>query len=136
MGGKETLNRMSKGEVLKFCPKCGSSMVDAALYDPEGTVPLVIETDSSGRMWACTICSPIRTAGGTPKEVAPLPTFKLRRAMKTLDEFNAERRKDGIACPKCGKELLDSSPSITLTSHPPQKNIHCDACGYRGFRIA
>ena len=67
--------------------------------------------------------------------------------MKTLDEFNAERRKEyyenvellnknGIACPKCWKELLDGSPAVILTSHPPQKNIHCNACGYKGFRIA
>lgn len=70
--------------------------------------------------------------------------------MKTLDEFNEERRKahaeggitrdkphpNGIACPKCGKELWDSSPNVTLTSSPPQKNVHCPACGYHGYRIA
>ena len=134
MGGKEAFDRVSKGEVLRFCLRCGSSMVDAALYDPEGTVPLVTEIDSSGRMWVC---------------IVPLCRKEVK-AMKTLDEFNAERRKahyenaefwskphkNGIACPKCGEELLDSFPSITLTSDPPQKNIHCDACGYRGFRIA
>ena len=70
--------------------------------------------------------------------------------MKSLDEFNAERRKErfewkeawnkprknGIACPKCGGELADSSPSITLTSDPPQKNVSCEACGYKGYRVA
>lgn len=69
--------------------------------------------------------------------------------MKTLDEFNESARKahelvdklhqprpNGIACPQCGTELWDSNPMITLTSNPPQKNIHCPACGYRGYRIA
>ena len=70
-------------------------------------------------------------------------------AMKTLVEFDQERRRvyqkaedaikphpNGIECPKCKKELHDSAPTVTLTSNPPQKNVHCPACGYRGFRIA
>jgi hypothetical protein len=67
--------------------------------------------------------------------------------MKTLEEWNNDahaRHKfsmdnspklNGIECPECGEELLDSSPMITLTSSPPKKNIHCE-CGYRGYRIA
>ncbi len=43
---------------------------------------------------------------------------------------------NGIACPKCGKELLDSNPMITLTSDPAQKNVHCSKCDYVGYRIA
>lgn len=69
--------------------------------------------------------------------------------MKTLDEFNKSARKahelvdklnqphpNGIGCPSCGTELWDSNPMLMLTSNPPQKNIHCPACGYRGYRIA
>lgn len=70
--------------------------------------------------------------------------------MKSLDEFNAEKRKlyeehdtyfsrprrNGIACPKCGKELWDSQPNMTLSSNPPQKNVACLACDYVGFRVA
>lgn len=69
--------------------------------------------------------------------------------MKTLDQHNKERMEahsiymelqkphpNGIACPKCGKELWDSAPTITLTSNPPQKNVHCPACGYTGYRLA
>ena len=65
--------------------------------------------------------------------------------MKTLDQFNEERRKtykidnfpvkNGIACPLCGKELYDTHPNMTLASNPPQKNVHCN-CGYKGYRIA
>lgn len=68
--------------------------------------------------------------------------------LKSLEEHNAERREywkeyrrdapvpNGIACPDCGKELFDSAPSVTLTSNPPQKNIHCKYCSYRGYRRA
>jgi len=69
--------------------------------------------------------------------------------MKTLEEHNAERYKvfgrlhnemephpNGIACPKCSNELWDSNPTLTLTSLPPQKNVHCPSCRYSGYRIA
>lgn len=68
--------------------------------------------------------------------------------LKSLDKHNAESRKrqsgmndnspafNGIACPKCGKELLDTNPMITLTSNPAQKNINCSKCDYVGYRIA
>ena len=68
--------------------------------------------------------------------------------MKTLKEHNDERRAaydaiwksqqphpNGIACPKCGKELWDSNPTMTLASNPPQKNVHCPACGHHDYRL-
>ncbi len=67
--------------------------------------------------------------------------------MKTLSQHNAEQLKryeeiyqfqqphsNGIECPKCGRELWDSDPTSTLTSNPPQMNVHCPACGWRGYR--
>ena len=69
------------------------------------------------------------------------------KKLKTLSEHNGIQwgmhgtmfsnspQKNGIACPKCGEELWDSNPMVTLTSNPAQKNIHCD-CGYRGYRLA
>ena len=67
--------------------------------------------------------------------------------MKTLDEHNKEcnafyRRSDtqprpnGIACPECGNELIDMAPHITLAGNPPQKDICCNHCNYRGYRVA
>lgn len=67
--------------------------------------------------------------------------------MRTLKDFNANRRKiydlagprprpNGIECPICGAELMDSKPTVTLMSNPPQKNVHCPKCEYRGRRIA
>ncbi len=68
--------------------------------------------------------------------------------METLSEytnrkqkFNDEMRKlqephpNGIKCPQCGNELWDTNPMIVLTSNPPQKNIHCPKCGYKGYAL-
>ena len=53
------------------------------------------------------------------------------------NEMNSnEQILNGIACPKCGTELYDSNPMITLTSIPPKKNIHCNKCDYVGYRVA
>jgi len=65
--------------------------------------------------------------------------------MVTLNDWNKERnsdyislsqypRKNGIACPGCGKELSDSD-CMVLASLPPQRNVHCESCGYSGYRI-
>jgi len=65
--------------------------------------------------------------------------------MKTLDQFNVERiefwqsnktEKNGIACPLCGKELIDSADGIVLTSSPPKVAIRCLSCHFKGLRIA
>jgi hypothetical protein len=66
-------------------------------------------------------------------------------ALQSLDDYNKDRldafkltekpHPNGIACPKCGKELLDSNPSFCLTSWPPQYSTHCPACGYTGTRF-
>ena len=43
--------------------------------------------------------------------------------------------KNGISCDHCGKELFDTNPSVTLTSNPPQKNVHCECCDFKGYRF-
>lgn len=59
--------------------------------------------------------------------------------MKTLDEHNQIMRKVnrmkygvGVACPKCGAEMISSDDTI-LASNPPQRNVHCADCGYKGY---
>ena len=42
---------------------------------------------------------------------------------------------NGIECPECGEELLDSRPNLVLTSSPPKLGIHCEKCNYKGTRI-
>ncbi len=72
----------------------------------------------------------------------------MKKKLKSLDEHNTTARAwnaslygntpvpNGIACPKCGSELLDSMPMVTLSSHPAQKNVYCPTCEYVGYRIA
>jgi len=74
----------------------------------------------------------------------------MAKKLKSLEEHNAINSTfhwgmmgqspvpNGIACPKCGAELLDTQPNVTLTSMPPQKNVGCSSenCDYTGYRIA
>lgn len=71
----------------------------------------------------------------------------MNKRLNSLDSFNASRRAlhetdwnrpspNGIACPDCGAELLDTAPMVTLTSNPPQKQTKCSKCSYVGYRIA
>lgn len=66
----------------------------------------------------------------------------------TLEEYQKQRRVEierarlarqphpnGIACPRCGEELWDSDPTMTLASNPPQKNIHCPSCKWVGYAL-
>lgn len=73
--------------------------------------------------------------------------FRPSKHLKSLDSKNAEYRSgwdeflrnepkpNGIVCPDCGEELLDTNPFSTITTNPPQKHIHCPKCGYSGYRI-
>jgi ribosomal protein S27AE len=72
----------------------------------------------------------------------------MNKKLKSLEEHNSNAsnmqwammdnspKPNGIACPKCGEELLDSHPNVILTSMPAQKNVHCSKCDYVGYRIA
>ena len=68
----------------------------------------------------------------------------MNKKLKSLEEHDAQqsaRRQaddpqlNGIACPRCGEELYDSNPNITLGTYPPQKRMHCNKCYYIGYRI-
>lgn len=68
--------------------------------------------------------------------------IKISSPLISLDDFNKKEREkynkesnlNGIACPKCGEELMDSSSSVLL-SHPPQKRVNCSKCDFVGTRI-
>lgn len=44
-------------------------------------------------------------------------------------------RPNGIACPKCGKEMHDRNENV-LTSNPPKKEVICLECGHNDFALA
>lgn len=70
----------------------------------------------------------------------------IKKKLKTLEQHNCERRiihrhddgphPNGIACPHCESELLDSYPEVMLSSIPPQKKIHCEKCDFKGYRVS
>jgi len=67
-------------------------------------------------------------------------------ALRSLKEANNEARKrystyrlprlNGIACPDCGTELIDTNPGQVLTSSSPLMVVHCPKCKYQGSRVA
>jgi uncharacterized protein with PIN domain len=70
----------------------------------------------------------------------------MSKKLKTLEENNAQAfqfsnqfsnapQPNGVECPQCKSELLDSNPMMTLTSIPAKKNIHCNQCDYVGYRF-
>lgn len=58
----------------------------------------------------------------------------LEQGRKIIEANPNEPRLNGLSCPECGAELLDSSPQYTLLSFPAQKKVHCSKCDYKGFR--
>ena len=71
---------------------------------------------------------------------------KTNKKLKTLKQYEDEKIEgftikegklhfNGLKCPKCGSELIDSRPGIALLSNPPKKYIHCsnNDCNYSGY---
>jgi predicted RNA-binding Zn-ribbon protein involved in translation (DUF1610 family) len=66
------------------------------------------------------------------------------RPLKSLKDWNAthghvlpQERKNipnGIACPECGTELVDTDRSFRTASCPPKYTVACQKCGYHGWR--
>ena len=52
--------------------------------------------------------------------------------------FNRERKTrdvpNGIACPLCGSEMVDTDINLVLCSNPGQLRIRCMKCVYTGTR--
>ncbi len=68
-----------------------------------------------------------------------------RKRLKSLAEHDArgmmimtrkynESEGNGIACPKCGQELMDTNPLRAGIFVPYQTGIYCTNCGYKGCR--
>lgn len=72
-----------------------------------------------------------------PKELISLEEHNIKASSAHYEASNGIAKENGIACPKCGTELVDTSPKLTLMTRPPQKDIHCPSgnCDYKGMRI-
>lgn len=57
-----------------------------------------------------------------------------RRKAEVHNRWSESRLElNGIACPYCNSELFEDA-GVTLTSYPPQREIFCSVCEYRGKR--
>jgi len=70
------------------------------------------------------------------KELKSLEEHNLKDSNWNTHIYDSSPILNGIACPNCKKELMDSNPIITNLSYPPRKNINCTSCDYVGYRIA
>lgn len=69
-------------------------------------------------------------------KLIPLSEHNATILRSTHDWMCNDPRPNGIACEKCGAELLDTNPNMVLTSMPPKKSVHCKKCGWSGYRLA
>jgi ribosomal protein S27E len=42
---------------------------------------------------------------------------------------------NGVACPECGAELMDTHPNNVLMSYPPKLRVKCSECAFEGYRM-
>lgn len=69
-----------------------------------------------------------------PKKLINLMDYNLYAWQAQRVNLN-EPMLNGLACPECRGELMDSNPFLVLTSWPAQKNVHCSKCKYTGYRF-
>jgi predicted RNA-binding Zn-ribbon protein involved in translation (DUF1610 family) len=69
--------------------------------------------------------------------------------LKSVTQHNAEARerhaqrerearegvRTGLACEKCGGEMIDRTPWITNMGNPASRWIHCEKCGNQDLMV-
>ena len=63
--------------------------------------------------------------------LVPLEDYNKQRISRV---FSNQPSLNGIACPLCGNELMDSSPGTALLSYPPKYHVCCPICNFHGYR--
>ena len=58
-----------------------------------------------------------------------------RSRAQQIGQFGSTLIPNGIACPECGRELVDSTPNMVLATWPAQYRVHCPSCNYTGTRL-
>ena len=71
--------------------------------------------------------------GATDPELTPLEEHNRRKQLPLMG--TRPSMPNGIACPNCGKELMDSNPDYALLTHPIQYRVHCPHCDWSGTRF-
>jgi DNA-directed RNA polymerase subunit RPC12/RpoP len=66
--------------------------------------------------------------------------------MKTLEEHNKQKHEinlafenkkvqSGVACDKCGTEMIVPNPHMVLASYPAQQYVQCPNCNHIGLKV-
>jgi hypothetical protein len=75
--------------------------------------------------------------------MASLVSLEEHNRVKYLDQVKAIATfgvpiyyRNGIQCPKCGEELVDSQGPVTMFARVPQYAVKCisERCGFSGLR--
>jgi len=71
--------------------------------------------------------------------------YHRKEDLVSLQEFNrvamlsyreeVRDRPNGIACPTCGKELVDGNPALVTLGSPPTTQVRCKFCWFTGSRV-
>jgi len=91
-------------------------------------------------------------AADAPAAPASTPTVdaKPKKGLQLLSDWNDDRyafwrdpasraaMPNGLACPRCGDELMDKSPNQIEPGNPPRADVYCskDDCSWHGRRLA
>ena len=59
----------------------------------------------------------------------------LKKHNEEIRELKKAAKKNGIACPECGKELLDGLPYPCRGNEDFSTIVYCEFCKYRGGRL-
>ena len=70
------------------------------------------------------------------KKLQSLYEYNQKMSQSYFEGQEMEPKLNGLSCPDCDNELYDTNPSTTLMSKPPKKSVHCEKCGYKGYRLA
>jgi DNA-directed RNA polymerase subunit RPC12/RpoP len=143
-----SMGELRKGDFLEVTEWSNSEGYDIHISDVNGEKQFHLTWGQMDALFKC-VKSMDESFGEEEEKEGSSITTKTHSGLLSLDEHNSnawstqvnmnmyssEPKRNGIACPKCGNELMDSNPMMTLTSHPAKKNVHCSKCGYTGYRI-
>lgn len=70
------------------------------------------------------------------KILISLEQFNRRKEEIFQEVFKVRNAPNGIACPDCGSELMDTYGGFVALSVPPKRAVHCPICNFNSFRLS
>ena len=105
----------------------------AAEQELVGDIQLAYRLINAVVSWSENSLAQPEPEGATDPELTPLEEHNRRKQLPLMG--TRPSMPNGIACPNCGKELMDSNPDYALLTHPIQYRVHCPHCDWSGTRF-